>query len=109
MQNDFEQDNGHFLVLVQRRSGIKWYFSDNSPQGVWDHIAEEMLLEFAESGHRTFRATTPLSSGILKSKGHGKLSTHFDADEYTIETFFSHFCQISSVFSEQWHAISTLV
>ena len=47
-----------------------------------------MLLEFAESGHPTFRATTPLSRGILKSKGHGKLSIHFAADELTIETIF---------------------
>ena len=30
----------------------KWYFTEeNSPQGIWDHIADEMLLEFAESGH----------------------------------------------------------
>ena len=49
---------------------------------------EQMLLEFAESGHPTFRATTPLSRGILKSKGHGKLSIHFAADEHTIETIF---------------------
>ena len=60
----------------------------NSPQGAWDHIADEMLLEFAESEHPTFRATTPLSSGILKSKGHGKLSIHFTADYPTIETMF---------------------
>ena len=45
-----------------------------------------MLLEFAESGHPTFRATTPLSRGQLKSKGHGKLSIHFTADYPTIET-----------------------
>ena len=37
-------------------------------------IAEEMLLEFAERGHPTFRATTPLSRGFLKSTRHGKLS-----------------------------------
>ena len=43
-----------------------------------------MLLEFAESGHPTFRATTPLSRGILKSKGRGKLSIHFAADEHII-------------------------
>ena len=66
----------------------KWYSAENSPQGARDHIAEEMLLEFAESGHPTFRATTPLSRGILKSKGHGKLSIHFAADELTIETIF---------------------
>ena len=47
-----------------------------------------MLLEFAESGHLIFRATTPLSRGILKSKGHGKLSIHFTADYPTIETVF---------------------
>ena len=57
-------------------------------KGAWDHIAEEMLLEFAESGHPTFRATTPLSRCILKSKGHGKLSIHFTADYPTIETVF---------------------
>ena len=66
----------------------KWYSAENSPQGAWDNIAEEMLLEFAESGHPTFRATTPLSRAQLKSKGHGKLSIHFAADKYTIETFF---------------------
>ena len=49
---------------------------------------EEMLLEFAESGHPTFRATTPLSRGILKSKGHGKLSIHFAANEFTIDIIF---------------------
>ena len=66
----------------------KWYSAENSPQGAWDHIADEMLLEFGESGHPTFRATTPLSSGILKSKGHGKLSIHITADYPTIETVF---------------------
>ena len=66
----------------------KWYSAENSPQGSWDHIADEMLLEFAESGCPIFRATTPLSRGQLKSKGHGKLSIHFAADEPTIETIF---------------------
>ena len=66
----------------------KWYPSENSPQGAWDHIAEEMLLEFAESGHPIFRATTPLSRGQLKSKGRGKLSIHFTADEDTVDTIY---------------------
>ena len=26
----------------------KWYPSENSPQGEWDRIAEDMLLEFAK-------------------------------------------------------------
>ena len=47
-----------------------------------------MLLEFEESGHPTFRATTPLSRGILKSKGRGNLSIHFTADQDTIVTIY---------------------
>ena len=67
----------------------KWYsMEENSPQGIWDHIAEKMLLEFAESGCPIFRATTPLSRGKLKSKGDGKLSIHFAAGQETIETIF---------------------
>ena len=45
-----------------------------------------MLIEFAESGCPIFRATTPLSRGQLKSKGHGKLSIHFAAVQETIGT-----------------------
>ena len=64
----------------------KWYSGEEkSPQGACDH---EMLLEFTESGHPIFRATTTLSRGILKSKGHGKLWIHFAADYPTIETVF---------------------
>ena len=67
----------------------KWYsMEENSPQGIWGHIAEKMLVEFAESGCPIFRATTPLSRGKLKSKGHGKLSIHYCADQQTIETIF---------------------
>ena len=79
-------------VLVKKFGVGQWSFigpgsekkcysgEENSTNGAWDHIADEMLLEFAESGHPIFRATTPLSRGILKSKGHGKLSIHFTAD-----------------------------
>ena len=67
----------------------KWYsMEENSPQGAWDHIADKMLLEFAESECPIFRATTPFSRCNLKSKGHGKLSFHFAADYSTIENFF---------------------
>ena len=90
--------NAGVVKVLARRFGIgqwsfvgpgsekKWYSSENSPQGPWDNIAEQMLLEFAESGHSTFRATTPLSRGTLKSKGRGKLSIHFGADVDTIDT-----------------------
>ena len=93
--------NARVVSILAKRFGIgqwsfigpgsekKWYsMEENSPQGIWDHIADEMLLEFAESGHPTFRATTSLSRCNLKSKGHGKLSIHYCADQVTIETIF---------------------
>ena len=56
-----------------------------------------MTIKFSESGHPVFRATSPVSRGTLKSKGGGKLSVHFCADEGTIETVFEQlFLLISS-------------
>ena len=70
-------------------SGKKWYsISEDSPQGEWDKMAEKMMLTFAESGHPVFRATSPLSRGQLKSKGCGKLSIHYCANQDTITTIF---------------------
>ena len=92
--------NAESVKVLARRFGIgqwsfigpgsekKWYSSENSPQGAWDNIAEQMLLEFAESGHPIFRATTPLSRGALRSKGRGKLSILFAADQDTIDTIY---------------------
>ena len=60
-------------------SAKKWYsMEENSPQGIWDQIADKMLVEFG-GGCPIFRATTPLSRGQPRSKGHGKLSIHFAA------------------------------
>ena len=66
--------NAKVVTILARKFGIgqwsfigpgsekKWYsMEESSPQGIWDHVADEMLLEFAESGHPIFRATTPLS------------------------------------------------
>ena len=93
--------NAGVVKVLARKFGVgQWSFigpgsekkwssmEENSPQGALDHIADEMLFEFAESGHPIFRATTPLSRCIVKSKGHGKLSIHFTADYPTIETVF---------------------
>ena len=67
----------------------KWYsISEDSAHGEWDRMAEQMMLAFAESTHPVFRSTSPLSRGTLKSKGGGKFSIHFCADEGTIETVF---------------------
>ena len=86
MQKDLEQDNGHASDLDRRKSGI--LSVKNSPQGEWDTMAEKMMLEFGESGHPVFRATSPLSRGQLKSKSRGKLSIHYCADQETITTVF---------------------
>ena len=74
---------------------------EDSPQGIWDHIAENMLLEFAESGCPIFRATTPFSRCKLKSNGHGNLSLRFAADQESRPFFALLFLPISSVFTEQ--------
>ena len=46
------------------------------------------MLTFAKSTHPVFRSTSPLSRGVLKSKGGGKLSIHYCADSGAIETVF---------------------
>ena len=67
----------------------KWYSThEYKPQGEWNRVAEQIMMEFSESGHPVFRATSPLSRGTLKSKGGGKLSVHSCADQGTIETVF---------------------
>ena len=53
--------NAKVVSVLARKFGIgqwsfigpgsekKWYsVEENSPQGIWDHIADEMLLEFAK-------------------------------------------------------------
>ena len=82
--------------FIGRGSEEKWHsISEDSPQGEWDTMAQKMMLTFAESGHTIFRATSPLSKGQLKGKGHGKLSIHYCADSETITTILSHnyFCE----------------
>ena len=67
----------------------KWYSTNKERPGAkWDRVAELMMIKFGESGHPVFRATSPLSRGMLKNKGVGQLSIHFCADEGTIETLF---------------------
>ena len=73
MQRNLVLDSGHLLVQVPRRSGILW---------------KRTVHKELETICPIFRATTPLSRGKLKSKGHGKLSIHFAADQETSETIF---------------------
>ena len=86
LQEDLEQDNGHFSVLVLRQSGIlsvkivhkvrrtKWL------NWWWSHS------EKADTQSSKPRVHCPEVS--WKSKGRGKLSIHCCADLQTIETVF---------------------
>ena len=39
----------------------KWYsISEDSPQGEWDRVAEQMMMKFAESRHQVFQSTSPI-------------------------------------------------
>ena len=67
----------------------KWYGSNTyKPNGEWDDVAEQMLLNFSESGHPVFRGTSALVRGTLRSKEGGKLSVHFCGDPETVEVVF---------------------
>ena len=62
-----------------------------------DTIAEQMLIEFAENEHPIFRATTPLSRGSLKSKGRGKSSTHYAADQNTLDSIYRNILSLNQL------------
>ena len=66
----------------------KWYPSENRPQGAWDRIAEQMLLEFAEVD-TLFSVQRLHCPGVSsKAESEGKLSIHFTADQDTIDTIY---------------------
>ena len=85
LQKDFGARQWSFLGPGSEKK--RYSISEDTPQGEWDKMAEKMMVTFAESGHPVFRATSPLSRGQLKSKGGGKLSIHYCADQDTITTF----------------------
>ena len=55
----------------------KWHGTHVSkPNGGLNKTAKVTMLNFAESGHLVFRATSTLERGGFKSKGGGKKSSH---------------------------------
>ena len=87
MQKDF---TGKMVISRTWSRKKKWYSThEYKPQGEWDKVAEQMMMEFSESGHSVFlclRVHCPEERSI--TKGGGKLSIHFCADQGTIETVF---------------------
>ena len=65
-----------------------------------------MMLKFGESRLPVFRSTSPLSRGVLKSKGGEKLSILFCADEGTIETVFRTVISVNQL--SNYEAVSDL-
>ena len=51
-------------------------------------LFEDMMLNFAESGHPIFRATTAFERGELKCQGQVVKSIHFNGSDETIESIF---------------------
>ena len=94
-QKKFPARRWSFLGLG---SETKWYSTYNErPGGIWDKVAELMMIKFGESGHPVFRATSPSSRGTLKSKGGGKFSIHLCADGDTNATVFRTIISVSQL------------
>ena len=107
--------NAESVKVFARRFGVgqwsfigpgsekKWYSSENSPQGAWDNIAEQMLLDFAESGHPIFRARLHCPGVISRAKGEENcLHTSLQIKTQLIQFIALFFLSISSVSTEQW-------
>ena len=76
---------GHWSFLGPG-SEKKWYGTDVcKPDRQWDEVAENMMINSAESGHPIFRASSASKRGELKSKGKGMKSIHFNGSDETIE------------------------
>ena len=56
--------------FLEPGSEKKWYgTSTDKPDGSWDRMAEEMMLNFSDSDHPIFRAFSACERGELRSKG----------------------------------------
>ena len=74
---DFEP--GRWLLLGLGDED-KWYGSlIEKPLEKWNS-AKMMMQALAKSGHPVWRCSSPLSRGVLKSKGGGRSSIHYNAD-----------------------------
>ena len=57
----------------------------DKPDGVWDKTAEKMMIEFSETAHPIFRASSALERGELRIKGGGKKTVHSNGGEQNVE------------------------
>ena len=99
---------GHWSFLGPG-SEKKWYGTHSyQPNGKWVRVAEDMMLNFSESEHSVFRGSSAVERGDLKSKGKGKSSVHFCANDKPLKCFFARSSpSISSVSTEHWRTCAT--
>ena len=82
----FTKGHGSFLGPGTEE---KWYGTHtHKPNGLWNHAAGMMTINLRKSAHPTFRRTSVLARGLLKSKGGGKTSIHYNGDSATAELLF---------------------
>ena len=79
---------GHWSFLGPG-SETKSNATDTCKPGIeWDRVAEIMMINFSESGHPIFRATSAVARGTLKSERDGKLCIHVCGDYVIVEVIF---------------------
>ena len=77
--------HGHWSFLGPG-SEKKWCGTHTyKPNGKWDRVAEDMMINFSESGHPVFSGSIASERGALKSNRKGKLSIHFRGDDEIAE------------------------
>ena len=59
--------------------------SRQQAKGERNRVAENMMINFAESGHPIFQATSSLDRGELKSKGGGKKTILYNGSEEIVD------------------------
>ena len=66
--------HGHWWSFLGLGSEKKWYGTHTcKPNGKWDGVAEDMMLNFSESGHPAFRGSGALERGDLKKQSKGQI------------------------------------
>ena len=90
---------GHWPFL-ECGSEKKWYGTyTDKPDGSWDRMAADMMMNFSEPSHPIFRASSAVESIELRSKGHGKKSIHFNGSDENIELL------LRTVISANWLSV----
>ena len=90
-------NRGHRSFLGPGSDKKRYGTHVSKPDGQWDEAAEDMMLNFAEGGHPTFRATSALERGELQSKGKAVKSIHSNGSDATIELILRTFISVNQL------------